>query len=207
MSIRSISQLLDDFKQQITHDRVSVDDILFTFHERGLGFVLILFSLPMALPLPVPPGINVLFASPLILLTSQQIIGRKTIWMPQKIRIKSIKSETILSLIDAAIPWTRRLEFFIRPRLGFMTQEITTRIIGILGLCMALTACIPLPLTNTVPSMGIALMSIGIVTRDGLAILAGALLGTLWMLLLAYIAFTFGPEGIALIKETIKSMM
>jgi hypothetical protein len=57
---------------------------------------------------------------------------------------------------------------------------------------MALMVCVPLPLTNTVPSLGIACMAIGVVMRDGLAVIAGAIIGLVWIFLL----LTLGEAGI-----------
>ncbi len=205
MTIRSISDVLNDLNSALKGQHVSIGDIIEALHERGFGFMLLIFALPMALPLPVPPGINILLASPLILLTAQQALGRHTIWMPEKIRKRGVARTKLESFINGAIPWMRRLEILLRPRLGGITHGPFSNVIGVLGLIMALTVCIPVPLTNTVPSLGIALMAVGVIMRDGLAVLAGALIGTLWVLMLTYVALFLGAEGIDMIKEAIKS--
>ncbi len=191
--VRSLSQLLLDFcqdlkqKQDANISRVQVDDILDAFHERGFGMILFFFALPMALPIPVPPGINVLLASPLILLTGQQMLGFKEIWMPQSMRRKTISSKHLISVLTKAIPFVRKIEILARPRLGFLTQGISSHLIGLFGLIMALTICIPIPLTNTVPSLGIACMAVGVLMRDGLAVIAGAIVGLAWISLLVFL--------------------
>ncbi len=72
---------------------------------------------------------------------------------------------------------------------------------------MALSVCVPLPLTNTVPAFGIALMSIGILMRDGLAVLAGVAIGMIWVFILYGILLFVGLEGVDLMKETIKGLI
>lgn len=176
------------------------------FAERGFGFCLFLFALPAALPVPAI-GLNAVIAIPLILLTAQQALGRKTLWLPQKVQNKAISANTLHGFIDAAVPWVRRLEFFVRPRLSFLTNAQMERVIGIVGFIMALSVTIPLPLTNTVPSFGIALMAIGVLMRDGLAVLFGALIGLLWVSMLIFVTVKFGPEGAEITKEFIKSLM
>jgi hypothetical protein len=52
-----------------------------------------------------------------------------------------------------------------------------------------------------VPAFGIALMAVGLLMRDGLAVLAGALIGTLWVCLLVFagqagIRFLLGLLGL-----------
>jgi len=205
-NIRALSTLLTDIQAQITGQSITLKELVVAFHERGFGFLLFFFALPAALPLP-GLGINTIIALPLILLTAQQAMGRHTIWMPQKIANKSISQKTVIGFTDKAAPWIKRLEFFIRPRLGFITQGLFSNIIGVMGFIMAFAVAVPLPLTNTVPSLGIALMAIGVLMRDGLAVIIGALIGLLWVGMLLYFTLHFGIEGITITKDFIKSFL
>ena len=72
---------------------------------------------------------------------------------------------------------------------------------------MALSVIIPLPLTNTIPSLGIALMAVGVIMRDGLAVIAGALIGMAWVALLCGIVIFLGTDGIDLAKDFIKGLL
>ncbi len=188
-------------------ENVSINDILEAVHERGFGLMLLILAVPMALPIPVPPGINILLASPLILLTAQQAIGRHTIWLPEWMLKKTIKRERMSAIIKAILPWAKKIEKFIKPRLEFATLGVFSHLIGLFGLIMALTVCIPLPLTNTVPSLGIALMAVGVIMRDGVAVISGAIIGILWVFTLAMIVIFLGTEGIDIAKEFIKSYL
>jgi hypothetical protein len=205
--IRPISELFEEEFLNIDRDHISLRFIIESVHERGFGFILFLIAIPMALPIPVPPGVNIILASPLILLTAQQMLGRHTIWLPKKILDKSFTREKFSSLIRGALPWIKRLEIFVRPRLGFITGGFFSNLIGLAGLIMALSVMVPLPLTNTVPSMGIALMAIGVIMRDGLAVIGGMIVGLLWVGLLSYFALYFGMEGFDILKSTIKSYL
>jgi hypothetical protein len=66
---------------------------------------------------------------------------------------------------------------------------------------------IPLPATNTVPGIGIAIASIGLITRDGLLVLAGLAIGSAWILLLVVGISVFGPTFIDLFKDFVKSLL
>ncbi len=202
--VRAISDVLIDLGQSLPLERVSIENLLEAFHERGFGFLLLIFSVPMALPIPVPPGINVLLASPLILLTAQQALGRHTIWLPESMKRRTIKSSKLQKIIHASLPWFKRLEKFVKPRLEFITRGAFSYLIGVFGLIMALSVCVPLPMTNTVPSLGIALMSVGVIMRDGLTVVAGAFIGLAWVIALCAILMFLGTEGIDFVKEMIK---
>lgn len=206
MSTRSLSQILTDLQDHVHGDEISVKALLETFHERGFGFFLFLFALPAALPIPAF-GINTLIALPLLLLTAQQAIGRHTIWVPEKWKAKTITKDTVDSFITTATPWIKRIEFFIRPRLSFMTEGHISKLIGFLGVLMALAVTFPVPLTNTVPSFGIAMMAIGVLMRDGLAVITGALIGMIWVILLISFVVIYGPEGFDMVKNLIKGWL
>jgi len=206
MIIRSLSELLNDLHEHLTQERVKFDQLLTAFHERGIGFFLFLFALPAAIPLPAL-GINTIIALPLLFLTTQLMIGRDTVWMPLSWREKSIKSAAVKSFLDKAAPYITKIEYLFRPRLGFITQKGVSTIVGICAVIMALSVSIPIPLTNTVPSMGLALIGIGLMMRDGLAIIAGVLIGVIWVTLIFGAIIFLGAEGIDLIKEFIKSFI
>jgi hypothetical protein len=203
MNMRAISDVFSDFQKNLPAPSVSVEDILEALHERGFGFLLLIFSAPMALPFPDPPIVNIILATPMVILTAQQALGRHTIWMPRRLKLLSVSREKVDTVLGALLPWMRRLEKISRPRLDFMTQGFCSRLAGLFGLVMALTACIPVPLTHTVPSLGIAIMAVGIIMRDGLAVLTGAAVGMLWIAMLVFAVLIFGPHGIDMIKDAI----
>ena len=191
---RFLSALLDEIKDTANkYEQMNIAQLNEGLHERGFGILLFVFALPMALPLPVPPGINVLLASPLLLLTFQQAIGRRKTWLPDFISKREFNGAHLTKVIDAAMPWVQRLEYLLRPRLGWMTSGVMSLGIGIAGFIMALSICVPIPLTNTVPSFGIAVMAAGVLMRDGLAILFGMIVGVSWvamLLLLGHAGFS-----------------
>jgi len=201
--MRSLSDILKSIETECKGESISINDLLEAFHERGFGFFLFLFSLPAALPLPAV-GVGTVLGIPLIFLTAQQAIGRHTIWFPKKFKNKSLKRESVIAMIDKALPWTQRIEKLVKPRLSFVTHDIFSRLIGVFGFIMALSVSIPLPLTNTVPSLGIAIMSVGVITRDGLAILIGAAIGMIWVCAITAIILFLGTEGVDIVKDLIK---
>lgn len=203
---RPISEVLLELKDTMPAEKVCTFDLLEALHERGFGFLLFIFALPAALPLP-GLGINVIIALPLVFLTAQQAAGRHSIWIPKAMKYKSISRERFEVMVDKALPFVKKIEFFVRPRLGCITQGVFSCLIGIFGLIMALSICIPIPLTNTVPAFGIALMAIGVVMRDGLAVLAGAIIGLAWVFMIFFVIIFLGVEGIDLVKETIKGWL
>lgn len=203
---RALSVLLEDMTRQFPEEKVRISAILEAFHERGFGLLLFLFSLPAALPVPMP-GLNSLIAIPLIVLTWQQMIGRHTVWMPKKILDAHIDRDFLTKIVDGSLPYVNKLERIIRPRLAWMTQGKFSLLIGFTGLIMAVSGAAPLLLVNTVPAIGITLMAVGVVMRDGLVVLVGMIGGLLWVFGIYAVYILFGMEAIYLIKEYILSWL
>ncbi len=200
MTARTLSELINDVTATLQGERITINTILEAFHERGFGFLLLLFAMPTAIPIP---GLNTLFAIPMIILSAQQVVRRHTVWMPAAIRSKTVPGDAFRSTLNTCVPWIRRVEKLTRPRLEFITQKNFSNMIGIFGLIMALVASLPVPLTHTVPSIGIALMSVGVMMRDGLAVLAGLVIGLGWIIMLGVAVEIFGLEGIHILHQFI----
>jgi hypothetical protein len=204
--MRTLSQVLLDLQDSLPEEKVCTFDIIEQLHERGIGFLLFIFALPAALPLP-GLGINVIIALPLLVLTVQQAMGRHSLWIPQKMKYKSISRARFESMVSAAMPFLKFIEKLIKPRLEFVTQGVFSHLIGVFGVIMTLAVCVPLPLTNTVPAFGVAMMAVGVIMRDGLAVIAGALIGLAWVAMLTFVIVFLGMEGLDMVKEAIKSLL
>jgi hypothetical protein len=70
------------------------------------------------------------------------------------------------------------------PEVCELTGDRATRIIGALLVVPCLSILVPLPLTNTVPGIGVALTAIGLIERDALFVVLGVLAGLIWVTIL-----------------------
>jgi hypothetical protein len=158
---------------------MSVGDIKNSMHERGFGILLAIASLPLCLPIPVPPGYTTFFSIPLFIFSIQMIFGMRAPWLPVWITKKQVKRATLEKLIEKANPWLRKIEKHLKPRLTYISVRAWERIIGIFSFVFALSISLPLPLTNFPPGWGILIMSLGLLSKDGLTILVGMIIGTI----------------------------
>ena len=188
---RHINDILDDLSNKITSKNNSLENIIDILHERGFGLLIFILALPMALPVPVPPGMNLFFALPMVFLTFQLIYGAHSPWLPGFIMRRTINPKTLKGLLKKSKPWLSRISSMTRPRWGWMTNPPVSYAIGVCAFIFSLCICIPLPMTNTVPSFAVLFISLGIIMRDGVIILLGIIIGSLWVGLLA----TLGVAG------------
>lgn len=154
---------------------VTIDEIMILAGERAFGFLFILLALPSALPVPAP-----FYASPfgvmLFLLAAQLIGGATHPWIPRWFAKHSLKLSQVQSMLSVGLPWLRRIEVLTRPRLSVVCNSRLGRlIIGVFVTFMALSMMLPIPLTNTVPAMGVFLIGFGLLDEDGVISVAGFL--------------------------------
>lgn len=70
----------------------------------------------------------------------------------------------------------RRAERLTRPRWPFMTGELADTLIGIACILLAVMMALPVPFGDMLPGLAIALLALGVVQRDGVFVLLGAVM-------------------------------
>lgn len=153
-------------------DAITLDYLLHRLGPRGFGVLILLLSAPMALPLPAL-GIAQILALPLFFLAWQLLQGRKEPWLPPRLLSRRLPAASLRKVTDALGKALGYAGPFFRPRLAALTGPKGERIIGFFALLATCCVMVPLPLTNTIPSAGMFLMALGLIERDGLAVLAG----------------------------------
>ncbi|WP_295623417.1 exopolysaccharide biosynthesis protein [uncultured Nitrosomonas sp.] len=176
---RSTSELLENVVVVYRSDTLKVGEIKNTLHERGFGVLLAIAALPLCLPVPVPPGYTTFFSIPLFIFSVQMMLGMRAPWLPVWIENKEIKRSTMEKLIVKANPWLKKIEKRLQPRLTYISVHTWERIIGIFTFVFALSIALPIPLTNFPPGWGILIMSLGLLSKDGITILIGMIVGTI----------------------------
>lgn len=138
--------------------------------------MMLFFSLPVGIPIPVISGLT---AIPLIMFAVQMIRGMDSPWLPQWIAQKRVKRTTIAMMIEKAAPYLKRVERLMRPRFSFASSHFGEKIIGIFALVFSISILLPLPLSNFIPAVGVLLMALGLLSKDGITIILGMIVGTI----------------------------
>ncbi|NJN75444.1 MAG: exopolysaccharide biosynthesis protein [Synechococcaceae cyanobacterium RL_1_2] len=161
------------FFEELTTESVQLQQIVELAGERLFGLLLVLLSLPSALPIPAP-GYSTPFGVVIFLLASQLIIGRTKPWIPDKMLHKSWPTSQVQSVIKAGLPWLKRLETITKPRYTYVcTSRAGRTLLGIAMSLMAISMMIPIPGTNTLPAIGVFVTAFGLQEDDGLISLGG----------------------------------
>lgn len=189
------SECLEKIGRKKEGDKTKISELMEDFSENGILLVMIFFSLPIAVPLPYPPGFTTILGIPLMILSIQMIVGSKKVRLPSRINNYEIKNSTLKMISDKTVPIIRGIEKYIKPRLSFAQSVYCERFIGVVCLIAAFSVALPIPFTNAIPALGIVVMSLGLLNRDGIVIIAGLTI-TMIGVLVAFIAIIMSYVGI-----------
>ena len=162
-------------------DRLSFTQLAAQLRSRAWGGLLFIFAAINVLPLP--PGTSFFFAIPLLIVSSQMVIGRASPWFPARIDRRGVTKQELQKLV-VKIEWLElRVERIFKPRLPVLTGPTATRLIGVVCFLLALVAAIPVPLFHVAPAAAIVLFGLALIYRDGALVIAAAVASVLSVLL------------------------
>lgn len=148
--------------------------------------------------LPGPPGYNFLMAVAMFAVSVTMLFRRPMTFGPWfgRIRLPIKIIQKLLDALAAIVRWAARVS---APRWRGLTGGAATPFIAIVAIVLAVVNMAPVPFMNLIPSVGLAVICIGVLNEDGIAVLAGVVIGTLgavvaviatWLVLV--LAFTLG---------------
>ncbi len=153
--------------------------------EKGFAILfLLLMSIP-ALPLPTG-GVTHLFELIVMIICLELIIGRRSLWLPKKWQKRKLPKTIETKTIPFLIKIIRWFERYSRPRLaGLLKHRLFSPIIGLIVFGFTLGAFLAPPFSglDTLPSLGVVFLSIGLILEDTAILLFGILVGLLGVLL------------------------
>ncbi|NBC47491.1 MAG: exopolysaccharide biosynthesis protein [Gammaproteobacteria bacterium] len=184
---------------------MTLHDFTHALGERAFGLMLFALSIPVCIPLLY--GIPQIVSLPMMAVAIQMALGRAEPWMPQRFGARMLGKAGLQQMAAGAGNYFGWIERLARPRLLLLSGPTAERLVGAVFVVFLASILIPLPATNTLPGIGIAIASIGLITRDGLLVLAGLAIGVAWIALLLVGIALFGPAFIDLLKDAVKSLL
>jgi hypothetical protein len=166
---RPLSEILSDLGD--AHRDVAISELVERFGSRAFGALIFVFAVVNCLPLP--PGSSTVLSIPIILLAPQVALGRRTPWLPEKLRHRTIPADHLRSFSLRLLPTLRRIERVSRPRLSLLFGGLGGRLIGAVCTLLAMVLVLPIPLGNLLPAAAVAALALALVQRDGALALAG----------------------------------
>jgi len=154
-----------------------------------------------ALPLPTG-GITHVFEVITVVLAAQMVLGRRTIWLPERWRHRELGEATTEKTIPFIVRRIRQVERFSHPRgARVLEQQIVVRLLGLLLIVFATGAALAPPFTglDTLPALGAVAVALAIILEDVVLLVIGIVLGAGGVLLI----LTIGAELVRLLRRLV----
>ena len=179
---KRLSDILTEIGTDTARTRISVADIMEATGARAIGALILLFAAPKVLP--TPHGTTSSLGLPLVDLTAQLMLGRLP-WLPKFISERSIYRADFIGMMDRAAPLLARAEKLLKPRFSLLVSAPAERVVGTICFILAMILLLPIPLGNMLPALAICLFAFGILEKDGLWIIAGAIVAALSLIIVS----------------------
>jgi hypothetical protein len=158
----------------------TIGELVDAFGTRSFAVSFVVLMAFPALPLPTG-GISHVLELAAMLLAMELVLGRAEVWVPERWRHKRLAGLSG-KLGQTLVRRIRGLERFARPRLGAVLDlHVVRRLFGIIVFALSLAAFLAPPFSglDTLPALGVVVLSVGVLLHDTLLALAGLVLGAL----------------------------
>jgi hypothetical protein len=155
----------------------TVASLVDVFGDKSFAIVFVFLLGVPALPLPTGGATHV-FEILAVLLAAQLIAGRDCVWLPRRWRDLELAGERQQRFITGLMRVIRRLERLSRPRLrplfGHRLSDVVFGLLVVAGTVGAFFAP-PFSGLDTLPALGVVLLSLAVLLEDALLVLVGVL--------------------------------
>jgi hypothetical protein len=177
---RAPDRLSDELERWLSSDAdKTLGGLVDLFGQRSFALMFVLLLGVPALPLPTGGATHV-FEVVAMLLALQLIANRDRIWLPRRWRGIDVAGPSRRRLTNALMRTVCRLERISRPRLTFVFGHRLSNIaFGALVFAGSLGAFLAPPFSglDTLPALGVVLLSLGVLLEDFLVVIVGVVVG------------------------------
>jgi hypothetical protein len=170
----------DQLERWLRSDRPhTLGSLIELFEEKSFAILFVLLLGVPALPLPTGGATHV-FEIIAVLLALELVAGRDEIWLPLRWRARELTGDKQQRFIAALLRMIRRLERFSRPRLRFLLEGRVSKIVFgllVIGLCVGAFFAPPFTGLDTLPALGVVLLSLGVLLTDIVVVAVGLVVG------------------------------
>ena len=149
------------------------------FGEKSFALLFVVLMATPALPLPTGGATHV-FEIVVVLLALQLIAGRDHVWLPRRWHDVQLAGPRQMRVTRALLKLIRLLERFSKPRLHFaFGSRVSNVAFGLLVTAGSVAAFFAPPFSglDTLPSLAVVVLSLGVLLEDFYVVIAGLVIG------------------------------
>ncbi len=177
-----VEKVSDQLERWLRGDQPkTLGSLIDLFGARGFAIVFVLLMALPALPLPTGGATHVLEVITM-LLALELIVGLREIWLPQRWRRLELAGASRKKFITMLLGRIRWLERYSRPRGRWLFHHRLSGVaFGLVVLALTLAAFLAPPFSglDTLPSIGVVVLALGVLLEDLVLVAAGLVVGAL----------------------------
>jgi hypothetical protein len=148
--------------------------------EKSFALILMLLLVPSAIPIPTG-GVTHVLELIAVLVALQLVVGRSELWLPRRVSEHELGEIVTGKAVPAIIRRVRWFERWARPRFAdLLDRRIARSVLGAFVLLFVLGALLAPPFSglDTLPSVGVVIVCLGIIFSDVMIVALGITAGT-----------------------------
>jgi hypothetical protein len=163
------SVVLQRLHDEVPADHFTLGWLMHCLHRRSFGIIMLLLAL-----VAVVPGVSIVTGLLLMIPAFQMLVGKSAPVFPSRIATRSLPTAHLAAVVQRSVPVLRYIEKLVHPR-WHTSPAATKRLVGAIVVILSTALFIPIPLSNVVPALVIALISLAYLEEDGLLLSIGLL--------------------------------
>ena len=147
--------------------------------EKSFAVTILFLMFVPALPLPTG-GITHVFEAITVVIAAQMVLGRRTLWLPQRWQQRELGAITTGKAVPFMIRRIRWFEKFSRPRGARLFDQVWfLRLLGLVLMGFAIAAAVAPPFSglDTLPGLGAVAVALSIILEDVVVLGIGLAIG------------------------------
>ena len=201
-----LGEQLASIIDSLPEDKLTLGELLDVFGDEGLLLLTMLLTLVFLIPVSIP-GVSTVFGAAILLVGVSRLIGRP-LWLPARLKDKSLPADKLRPGLARGMAWVRRLEKISRPHrlrafVDGRLQDLTNNLAFILAALLLMAPFGLIPFSNTLPGLALLFYAVGLIQRDGGAMLLGHLANIATII---YFGILIGGGGVA-VRELFQRLL
>lgn len=171
----SMTRILDCAMDVSDREDVCVGDMIAAFGPASFLPLLLMPAMLLVSPLSGIPLFSSFCAVLIILVATQMVAGRSCVWLPDWVKRRSLSGQQLRKGLIRVRPLAAWFDRNAHRRMGVLFRRPIWYVLPLS--CVGLAAMIPflelVPFSSSLLGLAVVFISLGMLTRDGLWVLAG----------------------------------
>ena len=162
-----------------TGQATTIGMVLHGLGPAGVPLAVVLLALPSVLPVPFLPT-GPVTGLLLMMIGVEFGLGARRLRLPGALLRIGLPRAVLAAVFRRALPRVEQIERGLRPgRLRWLTGAAARPLLGLSIVLLGFSLILPVPFGNPPPGIALILLGLGLLARDGAAVLVGLCLGLL----------------------------